>query len=571
MKKIGIVLVLVCCGLGILFFLKSRQEPAVQAADLLPADVLFYGEQHEFTEVYQDFLNSRFGKALIGLDYSAIEAELSGAEERVQETENFWKKVNTVLESPGFNEFLGKEFAAALFPAKSFSTENPAKALEERLLLIARPRHNAQVLQFLVSFFSKDIEQSTVQYGAHTISRYQLDKDYRLSTATVQGLVLAGFDERLVRKSLDFHDNRKDTLSGNKDFQRLRKNFKGSELFAYLSLPALFDQGRMIAGNLPQESREEFYTLLNQWEGWGGAAYGAWHEKGLLKDKAEILFDRSKLDSGLAKLCDVHPAENKSLAMVPADSLFYYWTNILNLRVVWEMYAAQVTDRQPDAFDVLRQELRDGGNVELEELLDMIGNEFAVIVRDVGREGIPLPKAAAIIQLKEPQRFLGVFNKLLEEAAIPISEKKYKGQAITYWGIAPQSGLQPAFTLIGNYLLLSNSYELVQQIVALRTDPSKALLESPDLREVGGKLLEKNNSTTYIHIALFADALKELATWAGSMAILQGPEMAHNAEIVVNKLLLPLLDGVAMYNQYGSRSIITNDSIVLESTTIVVQ
>lgn len=563
---------MVCCGLGLVFFLKSKQEPAVQAADFLPADVLFYGEQHEFTEMYQNFLNSRLGKTLAGIDYRGIEEEFGGTEETILEAENFWRNINEVLEDPGFNELLGKEFSAALFPATSFSVDNPAKNLEERLLLIARPRHNVQILQFLIAFFSKDIEQSTVQYGTHRISRYQVDENYRLSTATVQGLVLAGFDERLVRKSLDFYDGQKeDTLRNNLDFQRLRKNFKGAHLFTYLSLPALLDQGRMIAENLPQEHQDEFYVLLKQWEGWGAAAYGAWHEKGLVKDKTEILFDRSKLDSGLAKLCDVQPSENMSLAMVPADTLFYYWTNILNLRVIWEMYAAEITKRQPDAFDVLRQELRDGGSVELEELLDMIGNEFAVIVRDIGREGIPLPKVAAIIQLKEPENFLGVFNRLLEEAAIPLSEKKYKGQAITYWGIAPQGGLQPAFTLLGNYLLLSNSFDLVKQIVALRTDPSKALMESPAVQEVGGKLLEKNNSATYVHIALLADAMKELATWAGAMAILQGPEMAHNAEIVVSKLVLPLLDGVAMYTQYGSRSIITKDSMVLESTTTVVE
>lgn len=571
MKKTGIVFVLLCCCLGLVFFLKSKQEPTVEAADFLPADILFYAEQHDAAEMYQNFINSRLGKTLASLDYTGIEAELGGAEKRVRETEAFWRRVNTVLEDPGFNELLGKEFCAALFPAKSFSAENPAKALEERLLLIARPRHNAQVLQFLIPFFSNDIELSTVQYGAHTITRYQVDKDNRLSTTMVQGLVLAGFDERLVRKSLDSYDDQKDILSGNKDFQRLRKDFKKAKLFTYLSLPALFNQGRMIADNLPPDDREQFLTLLQHWDGWGAAAYGAWHEEGIVKDKAEILFDKTKFNSSLAELSDVLPAENKTLAMVPADTLFYYWTNILNLKLFWEFYSSKIIENQQDAFDVLRQELRDGGDVELEELLNMVDNEFALLVRDIGREGIPLPKVAAIIQLKEPERFLKVFKRLLGEADIPISDKMYKGQAITCWGIAPQSGLQPAYTLLGNYLLLSNSIDLVQQIIALRADPTKALLESPAVQEVGKGLLEKNNSATYIHIALLADALKELATWAGAMAILQGPEMAHNADIVVNKLLLPLLDGVAMYTHFGSRSIITEDSILLESTTIIVE
>lgn len=543
----------------------------MQAADFLPADVLFYAEQHEFTEMYNKFFDSPLGKSLANLDYRTIETELGRTENTIRAAERFWKKITTTFEDPGFDQLLGKEFCMALFPAKSFSPKNPAQALEERLLLIAKPRHNAQFLQLLAPLFSKDIKQSTVQYGAHTINRYQIDKHSRLSTATVQGLILAGFDERLVRKSIDSYDERKNILSKNKDFQRLRKNFKGAKLFVYSSVPALFDQGCMIAENLPLEHQKEFLSLLKQWEGWGAAAYGAWHEKGLVTDKVEILFDKSNLDGGIAKLCNVPQAENKTLAMVPADTLFYYWANFLNLLDMWDIYSGRVTRQQPHAFDVLRQELRDGGDVEIEEVLGMIDNEFAVIVRDVGLDGIPLPRAAAIIQLKQPEQFLGVFNKLLAEADIPMSNKKYKDKVITYWGLAPQGGFQPAFTLLDNYLLLSNSIDLVQQIVDLGKEPSASLLKSAAIEELGGKLLEKNNSATYIHVALFADALKELAKWAGDMAILQGPEMAHKAEILVDRLILPVLDGVSMYKQLGSRSIITDDSIVLESVTTVVE
>ncbi len=570
-KKTAIIVISASLLLILIFVLKNKQEPAVQAADFLPADVLFYAEQNDFTEMYQRFFDSRLGKTLINLDYRAIETELGGNEETIREAERLWKGISNTLEDPAFNELLGKEFCMALFPAKSFSPENPAQDLEERLLLIAKPRHNAKFLQLLAPLFKKDIKQSTVQYGAHTISRYQIDANNRLSTATIQGLVLAGFDERLVRKSIDSYDDRTNVLSKNKDFQRLRSNFKDAKLFTYFSMPAVFDQGCMIAENLPPEHKEEFLSLLKQWEGWGAAAYGAWHAKGQVTDKVEILFDKSNLDSGIAKLCNVPKAENKTLAMVPADTLFYYWANFLNLLDIWDIYSERVTRQQPHAFDVLRQELRDGGDVEIEEVLGMIDNEFAVIVRDVGQDGIPLPRAAVIIQLKQPEQFLGVFNKLLAEADIPMSDKKYKDKIITYWGIAPQGGFQPAFTLLDNYLLLSNSIDLVQQIVDLDDEPSRSLLKSVAIDKLGGKLLEKNNSATYIHVALFADALKDLAKWAGNMAILQGPEKARKAETVVNQLILPVLDGVSMYKQLGSRSFITDDSIVLESVTTVAE
>ncbi len=571
MKKTAIVLLVVLCGFGLVFFLSNKSETQVEAADFLPSDVLFYGEQLDFTEMYQHFMDSRLGRILTRLDYKGIVAQLGSSEEAILEAENNRQKIIELLESPGFDELVGKEFSVALFPAKSFSAASPAKALEERLLLIARPRHSTGVLQLLAPLLSKDIDQSTAQYGSYIITRYYLNEKNTLSTVTVKGLILAAFDERLVRKGLDSYDEGSNTLSGNVDFQRLRKNFREASLFTYLSVPALYNQGRMIAENLQEEDRKEFLALLEHWSGWGAAAYGAWRDAGIVRDKAEILYTKEKLDANVAELFAVKPIVNNTLAMVPSGTLFYYWTNTLNLPILWEMYVNTVIQQQPEALDILRHELRDSLDIELEDLLAMIDTEFAVIVKDIGRDGIPLPKIAGVVQLKEPERFLAIFNKALQAAEIPFTTKKYQGHEITYWGVAPQQGLQPAFSLLGDYLVLSNSFDLVKQLVALESDPQQSLLHSSAVEQVKGELVKENNSAAYIDIAHLADAIKDIATWAGTMAVLQGPEVARNAEMVVNQLILPLLDGVAMYTQMGSRSAITEDSIVLESTIIVVE
>lgn len=572
MKKLWIVAVLIASSLGLFFLFRGHPQQRVEAADCLPADVLFYGEQLEFTKMYQTFLGSRMGRTLTRLDYAGIAADLGWSKSEISEVEGLWAKVSGIVNAPGFDELLGREFAVAVFPAKSFSAANPAQDLAERLLLVVRPRHNLQVIQFLAPLLSRKIPQSTVQYGSHTITRYQIDEDNTLATATVQGLILAGFEERLVRKSLDYYDDKRDTLSGNPAFQRLREGLRGASLFTYLSLPALSAQGRMIGEEMSVQERGEFFALLDQWDGWGAAAYGAWHEKGVVKDRAEILFDEKILDSRVARLCKVSPAVNTSLPLVPADTLLYYWTNTLNIPLLWELYRGRASEEQEDeGVAILRRELRGSAGVELEEVLAMIGDEFAIIVEDVDRDGVPLPKAALLIKLKEPQKFQRVFDLLIQNAEIPVNHQRYQDQDITYWGMALQGGLQPAFTRIGEYLLVSNSIDLVKKVVELQEDPAQGLLQSIAMKEVGMGFLEKNNSATYVYIAKLADSLKDLAIWAGGMAVLQGPQRGHQANIVVNQLFLPLLDGVAMYTQLGSRSIIGDDSIILESTMTIVQ
>lgn len=571
MKKVVLAVVLALCVGVVLIWWQGKEDERVTAADCLPSDILFYAEQHDLTDMYHDFTKSRLGRTFSRIDYPRIAGEIGEAGNVLMEAETFWLKVNAALTAPGFDELFGEECSIALFPANSFAADNPARAIEERLLLIARPRYGVGVVQLIAPLLSKDVKQSTIQYGSHTITRYHIDQNNTVSTAFVGGLLLAGLEERLVRKSLDHYDSKENTLRSNVDFQKLRAGFKGAQLFSYLSIPALLSQGQVLGQALPEAERVEFQALLDQWQGWGGAAYGGWHEKDLVRDKLEILFNKEQLDERVARLCDVRPGVNDTLGLVPRDSLLYYWTNTLNLPLLWDLYSTGAVQQQSQALDILSLELRESAGVELEDVLGMIGNEFAVIMKDVGREGIPLPKVSIVVKLNDSEKFLEVFKVLLENADIPVSHKKYNGEEISYWGVAPQGALQPAYASLNDYFIVSNSLDLVQQLVDLHMDSAESLSKSPVMKVFGNGLLKNNNSAAYVHIAKLADSLKDIATWAGSMAVLQGPEVAQNADVLVNQLLLPFLDGVAMYTQFGSRSIIGDESIVLESTTTIVQ
>jgi len=570
MKKYLFALLLILAGTGLFFFMKSEQIETVQAADILPADVMVYAEQHDFVEMYKDFSGSRLGRVLSRIDYVDIAIELDGDDALVREILQLWQKIHKVINEPGFDQLLGKEFSLALFPMPGFSIEDPWKNLEERLLLIARPRHNATFMQLLAPFITKDIEQKTVQYGSHTITRYKIDETYTLSTATVAGLVLAAVDERLVRKSLDAYDDKQNSLSKTPEFQQLRKSFEGATLFKYFALTPIKEQGRIVAEKLPGNAKKQLLELLKQWNGWEAAAYGAWEADRLIEEKLEILYDVQSLDRDVAKLFATAPEKNITLDMVPADSLFYYWGNSLNLPLLYEMYSDMIVQQRPEMFTLLQQELQDVAGMKIEDILALVANECGLVVEEVDGEGVPIPRVLMMIQLKDSERFMEVFHKLLAETDIPIGSSSFDGHEINYWGIAPQDGLQPAFTLSGNYLLLSNSRDFVKQVVALKSNPVDTLLNDPEVKRLQNKLDGKNNSTAYVHIARMADALKTLATWAGGMAVLQGPEKARKVNIVIEELVLPLLDGVAMYTQLASRTEIKEESIVVESSILVV-
>lgn len=556
---------------GHLLMLTNDSEKSVQAAEFLPHDILFYGEQHDFVMSYKDFSNSRLGRIISRIKYPDIVADLGGDEAAITEALQHWQKVDTLFNDPAFDVIFGKEFSLALFPAKSFSTAAPARAVEDRLLLIAKPRHDPRILKLLSTYAARDIEQLKFQYGTHAITRYKIDEQKSLSTAMVQGHVLAAFDERLILKSLTTYDGQIKTLADNVEYRRLRNTFRGAKFFQYISLSSLMAQGRMIAAELPEEERRQMLAFLELWEGGKAITFGAWGEKGLVRKKVEISYAAEKFNGEVATLLKVKPDTNGTLAMAPRDALFYCWTNNLSPTFLWNIFRAALLERHPGAFDLLQQELQDSVGMRLEEIFAMIANECGVVVKGEVEGGIPIPKATLMLKLKNPPRFMEIFNKLLVEADIPMNTNRYRGQDISYWGISPQDGLQPAFTLLGDYLLLSNSRDLVKEIVALSEDPENILLQDTGSQKLRKELARKSNSAVFVHVARLATVLKSIVQWAGGMAVIQGPETAHKVNVVVKELIVPLLDGMAMYTELATRAEVMENSIIVESTILVME
>jgi hypothetical protein len=62
--------------------------------------------------------------------------------------------------------------------------------------------------------------------------------------------------------------------------------------------------------------------------------------------------------------------------------------------------------------------------------------------------------------------------------------------------------------------------------------------------------------------------VKEVFSWIGTMIAIQDREAAQRSKILIDKLINPLLDGLAMYSTIGMRSYTEQDSIIIESKVL---
>ncbi len=567
-KTLIIALLLVGCVVAFCFF-KNGSGPSIQIAEVLPADVVFYQEQHDFVEMYQKFKASKLGKAITGIDLVAITGKMGGDVTAAQDATVLLQKIDKTCNEPIFKQMLGQEFGVAFFAGKGFSADKPEQLVKERLLFVARPQYNAKAMEFLATVFAKDLEKSVSKYAKQNITAYKIDENYSLYTTTINDLLLAALDERLLHTTIDIHAGKNATLASTPNFQKLRGRFSDATLFSYFSLESFKEQMDILAEKMSQNEKQAILEVFKQWNGMQVVGYGAWQREGHIEEQVELLYNESELDPYVAKLFGMEPEGNNTLSMVGAKPLLYWWSNGLNLPLFYERSRELVAGKDPHGFDLLQQEVQDRTGMVLEDILALIGNESALIVNDVSTKGVPIPKIAFVLEIEDKEPFLNLLEGLIAEAGIPLQSVSFQAQEIRYWGMSPQEGLQPAFTLFGKYLLVSNARDMIEQMLLVQENEKDNLSNNPDIKSLKDIVAAVNNSTVYLHIARSADALKAVVNWAKGMAAMQGPEVASRVDVLATDLVLPLLDGVSMYSQVACRSEITNENVVVESTILL--
>jgi hypothetical protein len=121
------------------------------------------------------------------------------------------------------------------------------------------------------------------------------------------------------------------------------------------------------------------------------------------------------------------------------------------------------------------------------------------------------------------------------------------------------------------YLILAGSADMVKKIID--SQGSQGLIAEKSFQQVNEGLHKgltgSNNSVSYVKFSSLLKMIRELANWGGTILSMQDPETGRKSKVVFDQLIFPLLDGLGMYEAMGSRSVIQDDSLIMESTMIL--
>ncbi|WP_136799253.1 MULTISPECIES: DUF3352 domain-containing protein [Desulfosediminicola] len=566
MRIVLSVLVSTLMVLGI--FLVSRIEiHELETTQFLPVDTLIYAEQVDGVESMKRFFNSRFGKALDSIDYEKVLSEGGFNNQYQAEIRKVLEGVDRLRTDPLVQHILGEKCSVAFVPQRNWSNHDDSLDLFVRhhTLLISKPDLPQLSLAKLLTFYGGTFDNTSVMYGKHTINRMVLE-NYTLYISVVEGYVLASFEERIIRESLDIFDEQSVNLGTDPDFLAHRTKLGEAERFLYIAIDGLQELAQYGASRSADERAKAVLHEMSTLRGITTLSYGTWRDKDISNDKILAKINQEAMDIQVREMISTRPSINDTLSLVGDNVLLYYWSNTLNPRLLWNMFVAEAGETDAD-IESIRFEIKNSTGYEVEQIIDMADSSVSILLKPSLRaQFIPIPDTALMIRLRDEESVNALIQESLNQLDIHLQSRKYKDVQYYVWGIYDRESLQPVYTIYRGYLIIANTMDMLRAILDTPLTESQ-LVAAESFERLDPGFQKLNNSVFYVDQATLALHLEKIVSWLSTIIAVQDRQAAIHARVITDNLISPILHGLAMYEKSATRTSLDGDTIIIESKT----
>ena len=579
MKKIlplVLVAVLVVAAAAGLFYFKGMHKEQEALLDFVPDNALMYTNQKDLGTVLDELKKSRLGQTFKQIDFVQVAKDLHHSDEEVANIQQVLEKGSAFFDGPVFKELLSKDVAIALFPMDVALMQDPGESVVNNLLLVARPEHSAQLLGLLATALGNKVNQTDFPYGTYTVKRLKEEGGPDVFAVVVNDIVLISFGEQTIHDAIDCYAKKKKSLAVNPNFQKLMDGINPNpRFFSYLNLEGIKNQATQILSKFHKDDEgmmgKDFQKqLLTQWNGLQAMGYGTWTEANALRSKVIVLIDNAKIDPALKDFYVIPAEKNPSLVYAPEHTLAYYWTNTLSLPLYWKLFQAK-TDFSQDMVDDIHKTAKEQLGMELEDFLGLFDKQMTVLIQNTNeKRPFPIPDFSILVRLKDGNRFNALFQNLLAKNGLRIQVNDYKGIGIkSLMDIPASAGVAPVFAITETYFMVATSQAYMKQMIdSMKED--HGLVETPGFKSVYAGMLEENNTVTYLRVDEFVSLLKILAKKYGESGMSdEGEEGVAKSQILLERVVNPLLDSLTMYSDIGGHGKLIPGQAIFETTTVM--
>lgn len=571
MKRFLAVLVLLCIVAASLWYYLQAPVVEVSADDFLPSETLITIEVHNLEKGINEFRESRLGKNLGKIDMTQLMRKLGAEEENIQEYSKGESRFFSTINSRGFMEIFGRELHLALLPPDDVMEK--AEDLLNRIVIIAFPSHNTDLLQLAGGFFTGDREVGETLYEEHTIRSLKLEDDLVIHYCFTEGVMLSSFAIDKIKEAIGRRKSGAGNMLSNNYYTGLRRQvFKpDSRVFAYFNVEKLSEELKeIIMKKMPSgEGDHNLETSLDRqfdlYKGFRSVVYSSYdNNQDESSEKVLVNFDSSRLTPGQSATYRVEPGPNHTLAMVPAGTLFYSWANNLEIRHSLQDYLSRegMTDEQMTA---IYKKIEEKTGATLDEIDKTLGGEIGFIWTDLKMGGLfPVPVFAAMVQVAETELVENFLTSLAADSGVSFVKENYDGVEIKKLALPLGNDFEPAYAFYEGFWITAVNATLIKEMMASRKS-GKGLLSEESFKSVDKGLSGMNNGISYMKMDRFAEKIGLIAGWGRNMLSIKSPEAAEKVTILLDYLIGPVLEGMKMYKAIGTKTVIGGEIIEVDS------
>jgi hypothetical protein len=564
-KVVMLIVVLGLVAIGTSYFLKTAHKE-VKPAELLPADTLLMVELVNLEKSIDGFKSGKLGQKLNEIDLTGVMQDLEVPIKAIEEYEKTKSAVLSTLDSMLFKELFGQETVLAVLPLKidRLTPEGLKKALGS-LVLISRPKSRAELIEFASRILAKNLKFQTEVYAGNEVKSFELNSDITVHYSLADGLLVATLDRQAIKTCLDLRKNQQPSLDQNEYYQNLRSKLASPETktFVYNNTKKLYESILNISRLIIKE--EEFSDMersLAAFNGLKAIGYASYDDgSDLLQNRTLVMIDKKGLEPVYAKAYCSEPGENKTLQIVPDNTLFYYWANNMYLKSFWDIYFENQYLNDEEEKESMKTSLEKETGVSFDEVLQAFGKQFGLILTDINTGGLfPIPKLTFFVEIANQDTVAKLMDSVTQKSGMVLQKEEFNDIKINYIMLPFGNDVQPAYAFFNGFCLVSINHQLIKDIISTYKNGDNITTDK-DFLAVNKGLTDKNNNIMFVKFDQLIDKIKELVIFGRNMTVLKDQGEAEKAAIVISGVINPALDGLKMYRTIGSRSFTKGDEI----------
>ncbi|WP_319589026.1 hypothetical protein [uncultured Desulfobulbus sp.] len=547
-RLLGLLLLCLVAG-GSSYLLIVHPSPAVEITEYLPVDTLALAEWENFAQSWEGGQYSAVGEKSYRSHFFKVLAQFGLPEAFIEETKKTSAFLENFTQQASFQRLFGKKVVLALLPT-SVDPSTVSSLLLKNLVVILQFENDIAPQQGLQEFLGPVQSQKVTVYQGESLVTLVFREGYTLSYWLQPGVLICAQDAALVQRCIDQTLQRKvrahSGLQLNAAYQRLKQQ-NNTNVFFYTDLARLQHQ-LPILGEIDTGSG-----------GWLPRHLALFHhtEAGVVRLGLIALVGEEAMAAFTAQHQLPAPADESATLQFFPETEFSLWTNWFKAKKLWD-FGLQSSD--PDVSALLTsvaQQLSEATGRPGDTFFNVFGSGLGVFINEqVVPHQANRSMGCLAIEVRDRPAVLAMIKQLV--ANLQVITVKSEETEISSVMLA-EGLLQPAYALVGNYLLLADSVELIEQ---------GRLQIRPYLD--GGKKEEHRVDGRGDNLFLFVrtgDMVKRLMPFLTLLAKENGERtriLPPESRLLVRELGLPLLSSLLDITTSRLRGSAAGDTIRLE-------